>query len=580
MFLRFWNIKNEEIQKILPSRLRNKTSFEACKEANEWLKENTKELEKAVLIIEKELENLDSFIKTDLELLEKVDFIIGLSQEDKNKLYISKWVENFLINITNKEPERLSIKQKSILLGIAENINRNIWKIGLDEVKKNKTEKVTTEEIDEIFINDESEIMDEFDILYDNFDDVMETRLFDHQVKTVNFLLTRENKNGIIASDTGMGKTIIAMAYAEKLNQNTVIICPLAMTETWKKEILKHSLKKDLSKYKIINYEKILKDDFENVENTLLILDEAHKIKNIKAKRTEILMKYNWKNVVCLTATPYGNDANDLRSLFKITGYKSPITLEGTVNIEYLKKAMIRIKKDKLNLKPMHIITVPLVMENITEYRDIEKNIKDEIKEETSYNIILTKMMRLLQYCSDRNMIMKNKTEFKESIKFKALLELIDKHEEKQILIWENSIETIENLKKELSEYTSCECIYGDIKQCERNKILDDFRNGEIKLLVANPRTLSAGITLVNTNIHIFYGRDFSIIERLQALGRSYRIGQDKEVYIYDLYYKGTIEEYVIEKLENKEKNLSDVLNGCMQLKEDKPKIKEYFENQ
>ena len=127
--------------------------------------------------------------------------------------------------------------------------------------------------------------------------------LLPHQKKAV------ESFNGYayLAWETGTGKTLTALKIAENF-KNVLIICPASTTHpVWQSEIEKWNI--NIPNYKIISYDKfrrnyqsILKENFWN----LIILDEAHKLKNIKAKITNIIMKIFPKTYkIMLSGTPF-----------------------------------------------------------------------------------------------------------------------------------------------------------------------------------------------------------------------------------------------------------------------------------
>jgi superfamily II DNA or RNA helicase len=119
--------------------------------------------------------------------------------------------------------------------------------------------------------------------------------LLPHQKKTI------ESFNGYayLAWETGTGKTLTALKIAENF-KNVLIICPASTTHSvWQSEIEKWNI--NIPNYKIISYDKfrknyhsILKKNFWN----LIILDEAHKLKNIKAKITNTIPCVEvWSNI-------------------------------------------------------------------------------------------------------------------------------------------------------------------------------------------------------------------------------------------------------------------------------------------
>ena len=72
-------------------------------------------------------------------------------------------------------------------------------------------------------------------------------------------------------------------------------------------------------------------------------------------------------------------------------------------------------------------------------------------------------------------------------------------------------------------------------------------------ILVATPGVAREGLTLVEANYSIFYDRNFSLENYLQAQDRIYRISQTKDCYIYKLIIKDSIDEWVDSLLDAKE---------------------------
>ena len=227
--------------------------------------------------------------------------------------------------------------------------------------------------------------------------------------------------------------------------------------------------------------------------------------------------------------------------------------------------------------------TITLELDYVKEYKALEESVYNEIKKDKELAIKegkrppndLVKILRLNQYSSNRNIIMQNRKPFIDSNKFKAVLEILSDNKNEQSIIWSNFIPTIKELENELSEYYDCQCIYGEIKQSEREGILEDFRNNKFKILIANPSTLNAGVTLVNATRMIYFDRDFSSIKFIQSRGRFYRIGQNKRCIMYNLYYSDTIEEQVINVLAKKEDMINSILENGQTV--DDITIKELF---
>lgn len=133
-------------------------------------------------------------------------------------------------------------------------------------------------------------------------------------------------------------------------------------------------------------------------------------------------------------------------------------------------------------------------------------------------------------------------------------LELEEVGEEK-IIIWANFTAEVEMIMKELKKtfpHWRIEGYYGKIKKNERNKIKEDFQNGKVKILVANPSVGATGLNLQVSNLHYFFSNGYNLEFRLQSEDRSHRIGQKKTVLYKDLVIRKTTDEMVSKSLRNK----------------------------
>jgi len=109
----------------------------------------------------------------------------------------------------------------------------------------------------------------------------------------------------------------------------------------------------------------------------------------------------------------------------------------------------------------------------------------------------------------------------------------------------------------------------------QRQDILQRFKQGEGRLLVANPASAGHGITLTNSSNMIHYSRSFNFEHRAQADARIHRIGQAEACLVTDLLDPHTLEKKVVNILKAKER-LSDYMldkNFLKQLLEEKEMV-------
>ncbi|MEM4959125.1 MAG: SNF2-related protein [Nanopusillaceae archaeon] len=152
-------------------------------------------------------------------------------------------------------------------------------------------------------------------------------KLLSYQLEALDFL--RSNKyRGYILLPPGAGKTLITcyaikeyIQFNKERNRelNVIIFAPKSAIPSWEREIRKLGLENE--NIQVLNYERLLKVSEEELKKLyqahFLVLDEAHRIKNIKAKTTRLLMKFGYKKIpkILLSATPF-KEAIDLYTQF------------------------------------------------------------------------------------------------------------------------------------------------------------------------------------------------------------------------------------------------------------------------
>ncbi len=106
----------------------------------------------------------------------------------------------------------------------------------------------------------------------------------------------------------------------------------------------------------------------------------------------------------------------------------------------------------------------------------------------------------------------------------------------------------------------------GDTDLQERETQIEDFSRPDSDKVVflISTRAGGLGINLVSANHVVIYDSDFNPQIDLQAMDRCYRIGQTKQVYVYRLVTKDTIEEKIIERQAVKLKLDQVVIQGAV----------------
>lgn len=232
-----------------------------------------------------------------------------------------------------------------------------------------------------------------------------------------------------------------------------------------------------------------------------------------------------------------------------------------------------RVTKDEcLDLPPLIFkeLTVEMSPDQEKAYREIETELITEVREGVcAVSNALSKITRLLQILGGY-VAVENETVGRLPVRFKSNprldeLETIIKEQSDQhkIIVWTPYAETyppirelFKRLKIEFAEIT------GEIKNKKEQE--DRFQNDPAcRLMLANPKAGGVGINLTMASIAVWYLRDYSLGDRLQAEARCHRGGSEihKSILNIDLVARYTLDETILNALKRKE----DFANGVLQ---------------
>lgn len=426
-----------------------------------------------------------------------------------------------------------------------------------------------------------------------------------------------------------LGKTITAYLIAKIWNilhgnNKFLIVSPISALESWSKEVqnmvnpdefrvINLSLAKKQDKilddllaedensdngqitFLIVHYEiwrtklfdklKKLTDKWSWSNSGLcLILDEAHKLKNVNAqvhKEFAIIGSYA-RRILALTGTPVGNGLEDVFGLAK--SMRVTHALDTYTITDFRKKYMVQINNmwwipkkdmDKYVLGVMSDYAISASQKDVFKSQVLQKEIRhyeltkhqrslyldvmNGIIQDLENNIItvenaLVESLKLLQICS--GFVIHEGTKIMEfpTAKDEILLDLLETFDKEQFIVWtifnEESLKIARLLAK---EGISFEVIKGDTSAQKRVEILSRFRQGDFKVLVSKATILGAGVDLSNAKVSVFYSRDYSYINRDQALSRQLHPAASGVYVVYDLVGSGTIEERILDIVEKKQ---------------------------
>ncbi len=416
---------------------------------------------------------------------------------------------------------------------------------------------------------------------------------------------------GILADDMGLGKTIQTLAFLQVLKERgeltkpSLIVMPTSLIGNWKNEIKKFTPELTFlelygidraSKFdEMENYDVILttyqlaqrdEEKYEKKKFCYLILDEAQKIKNPKAKMSVAIKTFKSEHKLALSGTPIENHLGELWSIFdflmngfldNLTTFRNLYQTPIEQDHDFKRRALLNKKIAPFILrrtKEEVVLELPAKTEIIKRatfspkqaklYENIrvtmEKKVREAIKGKglsRSHITILDALLKLRQVCCDPSLLKLDAAKkVKDSAKLEMFLELIDTlmSEGKKVLVFSqftSMLSIIEAaIKQRKIKYTK---LTGSTRK--REEAIEKFTKGEAEIFLISLKAGGVGLNLVEADTVIHYDPWWNPAVENQATDRAYRIGQDKAVFVYKLIVENTIEEQIL-KLQEKKKAL------------------------
>jgi len=420
----------------------------------------------------------------------------------------------------------------------------------------------------------------------------------DHQKEAVQKLV--ENKKFILADDMGLGKTTSTiMAALETGAKKILIICPATLKINWKREIENYSDRsifisegKQFSTeddFVIVNYD-IMKNfhDPKKKDDSLIlmskfdliIIDEAHYIKNAQAQRTKLIndITKSVDRLWLLTGTPMTSRPIDYFNLLSLidspvaknwmayvirycAGFQFKVgprkiwNVQGASNLEELRDrtaglTLRRLKENVLDL-PDKIITPVYLRLKSKLYEEVmgdyynwyEKN----PEESKSLTVQFTKLTKIRQIIADE--------------KISQTIEIAENiiEQDKKVIIFCNFTDSLNKITEHFGK--AAVKLDGSMSKVERQFSVDQFQeNDKIKVFVGNIKAAGVGITLTSAEAVIFNDLSFLPSDHAQAEDRAYRYGQKNNVLVYYPIFENTIEGIIYDILHNKKQVIATVM--------------------
>ena len=451
-------------------------------------------------------------------------------------------------------------------------------------------------------------------------------RILPHQVKAAIKVLNQLQGRAILADEVGLGKTIEAGIVMKELvargkAKSILVLTPASLAAQWQGELwdkfgerfVKHDDDdfRGFSKHdRIVSSIDTAKSaqhypDIIGREWDLVVIDEAHYLKNKKTQRYSLADDITARHALMLTATPI---QNNLMELYNLINLIKPGLLGTMQNFEeeyigdaqgrvllhaqrlqkLLQQVLIRNRRHETGLKfPDRKVETNRVTASKGEYElhqavsNFIRTYKDffeshlalmvlEREVASSAPALAKTLLNMMPKVHDPEVkaAMEELHHQAESIKRNAKVNLISDiatNTKEKMIVFTQFRETQELLSRRLQqEGVKNVKFHGQLTAGRRRKALEEFRD-DVQVLVATDSG-SEGLNLQFCHILVNYDLPWNPMRVEQRIGRVHRIGQESSnVVILNLAVADTIEDYVLEVLYEKIK-LFEVAIGEMDL--------------
>lgn len=435
-------------------------------------------------------------------------------------------------------------------------------------------------------------------------------------------------------------ETLAFIAANPKL-MPVVVVAPLVTLINWKREIEKflklyhtqdnpqHELFEDgvstpkiklirngshgdlpSADFYLINYELVGKriKDILNVKPKIVVYDEVHNIRNDYTRKYEAcnaLSKFpTIQHRIGLSGTPIYNSGIEIFNICEVLkpglfGDRSEFIRKYCMSWEQNKSSeggksalkkllsdsiMIRRKKinvlddlpEKIRIKQtleidteMYDSQIKRLVDDITQTKKELESLKDTDKEGL---FELNKKIRGLS-TEERQIAGMAKAPFV----VKYITELLENYKNEKFVVFCHHQAVRDTLLEGLSRFNPTK-VTGGQSDKERQNNIDNFQNGDSKIIICGLRSGSLGINLTSSAYVIFAELDWTPSVHRQAEDRIHRIGQKRQVFAHYLEGAGTFDEELSNILLQKSVEINGILGDRMEIINNK-KALEFLQN-
>jgi SWI/SNF-related matrix-associated actin-dependent regulator 1 of chromatin subfamily A len=425
--------------------------------------------------------------------------------------------------------------------------------------------------------------------------------LFPFQIEGISIIVEtfqRGIKSFLLADEMGLGKTIQALGVAKVLGLEAVVIAPALVVPSWQEKAQECGIVAEVFSY--------AKADRAKAEGRMLIIDEAHYIKNKSAQRTKEVRRLveEAAKVLALTGTPLLNRIEELASILHNIGIirsaSEFLSQYASCTLRSIRTRYRTIQKREYYLTAEQVRVVRKLLTTELPYlrrhkKDVGLQLPRKIRTRLTLDVDAPQASATLRQVA-AEFAQKRGIDPKHFSTPEALVAFVFDNIPQAALATARRLYAIakataaaeyiesllegtdspivvfyhhEQVLKTLRERVPGAHIDGSVPQARRAELVLEFQAGKHQVLYLSITAAGLGITLTAADTAVFVEYDWVPANLLQAEDRINRIGQKSEVtYYHYLTTKDPVERLILDKVFEKVALAETVLGGRSGLKE------------
>lgn len=525
------------------------------------------------------------------------DGSIGLLPED--------WLKKYSLLLKMGETRGTKVRLKKYHFSVLDELLKEIDEDALQqdlEVKKEKLEQILT--------NDYSALEPP---------DHLKATLRPYQLAGFQWLkfLNEAGWGGILADDMGLGKTVQTLTFFQHYKNTNeqprfLVVCPTTLMYNWESEIKKftpglthiihHGPKRNIDPGSYTNFDIIITTygtmrgdikQFKEIPFDYVVLDESQSIKNPQSQVAKASLLLNSKNRLALSGTPVQNNTFDLYAQMNflnpgMLGSREFFMSEFATPIDKFREDEVKQQLRKLTYPFLLRRTKEQVAKDLPEktetilycemgpeqrkiyesYRNIYRSqILGMIEEkgmERSQMHILQGLTKLRQICDSPAIMNEEERYHNYSVKLDELSrEITENVGDHKVLVFSQFLGMLALIRQKLEQEDISHVYFdGSSTTSERETAIQEFQNNhECRVFLISLKAGGIGLNLTAADYVYIVDPWWNPAVEQQAIDRTHRIGQTKNIFAYRLICKDTLEEKMLQLQEHKRALANDLVN-------------------